>query len=78
MEKRLLKMSIKPGEISGYWKKRLKSSTTAPRSSRWTGYSSRRWDRKSIGLDDVMISELVEFPNGTQGMVLNLETDKSA
>lgn len=27
------------------------------------------------GLDDVMISELVEFPNGTQGMVLNLETD---
>lgn len=27
------------------------------------------------GLEDVMISELVEFPNGTQGMVLNLETD---
>lgn len=27
------------------------------------------------GLDDIMISELVEFPNGTYGMVLNLETD---
>lgn len=27
------------------------------------------------GLEDVMISELVEFPNGTKGMVLNLETD---
>jgi F-type H+-transporting ATPase subunit alpha len=27
------------------------------------------------GLEDVMISELVEFPNSTQGMVLNLETD---
>lgn len=27
------------------------------------------------GLDDVMISELVEFPNGTLGMVLNLEMD---
>lgn len=27
------------------------------------------------GLDDVMISELVEFPNGTIGMVLNLEKD---
>ena len=27
------------------------------------------------GLDDVMISELVEFPDGTKGMVLNLETD---
>jgi F-type H+/Na+-transporting ATPase subunit alpha len=27
------------------------------------------------GLDDVMMSELVEFPDGTIGMVLNLETD---
>lgn len=27
------------------------------------------------GLDDVMLSELVEFPNGTLGIVLNLETD---
>jgi len=27
------------------------------------------------GLDDVMMSEIVEFSNGTQGMVLNLETD---
>ncbi|MGZ3733040.1 MAG: F0F1 ATP synthase subunit alpha, partial [Parachlamydiaceae bacterium] len=27
------------------------------------------------GLDDVMMSELVEFPNGTLGMVLNLESD---
>lgn len=27
------------------------------------------------GLDDVMISEVVEFPNGTLGMVLNLEID---
>lgn len=27
------------------------------------------------GLDDVMMSELVEFPNGTLGIVLNLETD---
>lgn len=30
---------------------------------------------KVWGLDDVMISELVEFPNGTVGMVLNLELD---
>lgn len=27
------------------------------------------------GLDDVMMSELVEFPNGTLGIVLNLEVD---
>lgn len=27
------------------------------------------------GLDDVMMSELVEFPNGTLGVVLNLEVD---
>jgi F-type H+-transporting ATPase subunit alpha len=27
------------------------------------------------GLDDAMVSELVEFPNGVQGMVLNLEVD---
>jgi F-type H+/Na+-transporting ATPase subunit alpha len=27
------------------------------------------------GLDDAMMSELVEFPNGTLGIVLNLETD---
>jgi len=27
------------------------------------------------GLDDVMMSELVEFPDGTLGIVLNLETD---
>lgn len=27
------------------------------------------------GLDDVMVAELVEFSNGTLGMVLNLETD---
>lgn len=27
------------------------------------------------GLDDVMMSELVEFPNGTKGIVLNLEAD---
>ena len=27
------------------------------------------------GLDDVMMSELVEFPNGVLGIVLNLETD---
>ncbi len=27
------------------------------------------------GLDDVMMSELVEFPNGTMGIVLNLEAD---
>jgi len=27
------------------------------------------------GLEDVMMSELVEFPNGTVGMVLNLEED---
>jgi len=28
-----------------------------------------------FGLDDVMMSELVEFPNGTLGIVLNLEVD---
>ncbi len=31
---------------------------------------SRVW-----GLDDVMMSELIEFPNGTLGIVLNLEID---
>jgi F-type H+/Na+-transporting ATPase subunit alpha len=30
---------------------------------------------KVWGLDDVMISEIVEFPNGTVGMVLNLEAE---
>lgn len=27
------------------------------------------------GLNDAMMSELVDFPNGTQGIILNLETD---
>lgn len=30
---------------------------------------------RAWGLDDVMMSELVEFPNGTLGIVLNLEVD---
>jgi F-type H+-transporting ATPase subunit alpha len=28
-----------------------------------------------VGLDNVMLNELVEFENGTYGMALNLETD---
>ena len=27
------------------------------------------------GLDDAMMSEMLEFPNGTLGMILNLESD---
>ena len=29
------------------------------------------------GLSDAMMSELIEFPNGTMGMVMNLEEDKA-
>lgn len=67
---------LKPGEISwviqntieGFQQNRAFESTG--RVLQVGDGIARVW-----GLDDVQMSELVEFPNGTCGMVLNLEAD---
>lgn len=69
-------MSIKPGEISWILEKEIEKFNDRP-SLESFGQVIQVGDgiARIFGLDDVMVSELVEFSNGTQGMVLNLETD---
>jgi F-type H+-transporting ATPase subunit alpha len=69
-------MQIKPEEISWAIKQKIDgfkdqiSQSSTGRVLQLGDGIARVW-----GLDDVMMSELVEFSNGTIGMVLNLETD---
>lgn len=69
-------MTVKPGEISWVIRNAIENFQdehvfeSTGRVLQIGDGIARVW-----GLDDVMISELVEFPNGTLGMVLNLELD---
>jgi F-type H+-transporting ATPase subunit alpha len=69
-------MSIKPEEVSWVIKEKIDSFQDRPILNS-TGRVLQLGDgiARVWGLDDVMMSELVEFSNGTLGMVLNLEVD---
>lgn len=69
-------MSLKPEEVAWAIEQEIKNySNTLEVNS--IGYVLQLGDgiARVWGLSDVMMSELVEFSNGTIGMVLNLETD---
>lgn len=69
-------MAFKPEEVAWALEQEIKnfSDKTALES---VGYVLQLGDgiARVWGLNDAMMSELVEFSNGTMGMVLNLETD---
>lgn len=69
-------MTLKPGEISWVIQNAIETFHEEHKFES-TGRVLQIGDgiARVWGLDDIMISELVEFPNGTLGMVLNLETD---
>lgn len=69
-------MSIKPEEVSWVIKQKI-DSFQEQSTLNSTGRVLQLGDgiARVWGLDDVMMSELVEFSNGTLGMVLNLEAD---
>lgn len=69
-------MTLNPEEIAWALEKEIKGfQNTLELES--IGYVLQLGDgiARVWGLNDVMMSELVEFSNGTLGMVLNLETD---
>ncbi len=69
-------MLLKPEEVSWALEQEIKNYNESS-SLESVGYVLRFGDgiARVWGLDDVMMSELVEFSNGTLGMVLNLEAD---
>ncbi|MBA3958465.1 MAG: F0F1 ATP synthase subunit alpha [Parachlamydiaceae bacterium] len=70
-------MTLKSGEISWIIKEAIENFKES-HDFQSTGRVLQIGDgiARIWGLDDVMISEIVEFPNGTLGMVLNLEKDE--
>lgn len=68
-------MQLKPDEVVWAIEQQIKNFDDTPaRESIGTILKLGDGIAHIWGLDDVMMSELVEFPNGTMGMVLNLET----
>lgn len=69
-------MPLKPEEVAWAIEKEIKNYSDKL-SLESVGYILQLGDgiARVWGLDDVMMSELVEFSNGTLGMVLNLEAD---
>lgn len=69
-------MQLKPEEVSWSIKNQLENFKEEL-NFQSVGYVLQVGDgiARVYGLDDAMMSELVEFPNGTLGMVLNLEED---
>ncbi len=69
-------MDIKPGEITDILKREIKDyEREIDVAETGTVLSVGDGIARVYGLDKVMASELVEFPGGVQGMVLNLEED---
>lgn len=69
-------MALKPEEITSIIKKELEKYSTRLRAeSVGTVIQVGDTIARIYGLDDVMVGELVEFPNNIMGMVLNLEED---
>lgn len=69
-------MHLKPEEVAWAIEQEIKNYHE-DRALESVGYILQLGDgiARVWGLDDVMMSELVEFSNGTMGMVLNLEAD---
>ncbi|MCL6627272.1 MAG: F0F1 ATP synthase subunit alpha, partial [Alicyclobacillus shizuokensis] len=69
-------MSIRPDEISALIQKQIEQFESQVQVYD-TGIVLSVGDgiARLYGLDNVMAGELVEFPNGVYGMVLNLEED---
>lgn len=69
-------MTLKPEEVSWVIQERIKDFNEKL-SLESIGHVLQVGDgiARIWGLDDVMMSELVEFPDGTMGIVLNLEPD---
>lgn len=69
-------MTIKPGEISWIIHNEIEKFDEKPALESF-GQVLQIGDgiARVFGLDDACVSEVVEFSNGTLGMVLNLETD---
>ncbi|MFH1238887.1 MAG: F0F1 ATP synthase subunit alpha [bacterium] len=69
-------MDIRPEEVTSIIKKELaKYKTTLKKESVGTVIQVGDAIARVYGLDEVMMGELVEFPAGVTGMVLNLEED---
>lgn len=69
-------MRLKPEEVAWAIEKEIKNYSDKL-SLDSVGYTLSLGDgiARVWGLNDAMMSEIVEFPNGTQGMILNLESD---
>lgn len=69
-------MRLKPEEVTWAIAEEIKKYNEQPKIES-VGYILSLGDgiARVWGLDDVMMSEMLEFPNGTLGMVLNLESD---
>lgn len=70
-------MALKPDEVAWALTQEINSYRELDLKLESVGYILQLGDgiARIWGLDDVMMSELVEFPNGTYGMVFNLESD---
>lgn len=69
-------MRLKPEEVTWAIEEEIKKYSEQP-TIESVGYILSIGDgiARVWGLNDVMMSEMLEFPNGTLGMVLNLESD---
>lgn len=69
-------VNISPDEVASVLKTNLENyNETITKSSTGTVLQVTDGIARIYGLQDAMMSELVEFPNGTLGMILNLEED---
>jgi F-type H+-transporting ATPase subunit alpha len=69
-------MDIKPGEITDILKREIKEyDREIDVAETGTVLSIGDGIARVYGLDKVMAGELVEFPGGVRGMVLNLEEE---
>ena len=69
-------MNIKASEISSVIKEQIKNfDSTSELSEVGTVLSVGDGIARIYGLDQVQSGEMIEFPGGIKGMVLNLESD---
>ncbi len=69
-------VSITPDEVASVLQNNLENyNETITKSSTGTVLQVTDGIARIYGLQDAMMSELVEFPNGVEGMILNLEED---
>ena len=76
LEYKMANVNITPDEVASVLQSNLENyNETITKSSTGTVLQVTDGIVRIYGLQDAMMSELVEFPNGVQGMVLNLEED---